>query len=272
MIKLYTFSLLLLSIICTSQSLKLNYEIYGIKYKTSEKVNNEAGYVEFYKDKIKFEQNGQIQIMAINKFLNNNHIALKNSGEIYFETLDKNELLVLELNNVRAYFYFTEKDKQSFIIFYKNEFSELTLKSSNDCGCKNFEMDNIILKQCKPELVASDKNYQITFAVSDIENIKYIILTIIFLNSGSSVVNSDLMIFTTEDNVVNLQLLDTTKDFVGGREISHAKYELTIKNFEILKLEKITDIRFTIANDEIHKSHKIKQNNDVLFNQLNCLK
>lgn len=150
--------------------------------------------------------------------------------------------------------------------------SIICVSQEKDCDCKSFKMDNIILKQCKPRTVAIEENYQISFAVSYIENTKYVILTIIYLNSESSVVNSDLMIFTTENNVVNLKLLDTTKDFVGGHKISHAKYELTNKNFEILKLEKITDIRFTITNDDIHKTYKIKYNNDVLYNQLNCSK
>lgn len=150
--------------------------------------------------------------------------------------------------------------------------SIICISQEKDCGCKTFKMDNIILKQCKPFMVASEENYQIAFAVSYIENTKYVILTIRYLNSDSSVVNSDLMIFTTKDNIVNLKLLDTTKDFVGGSKVSHAKYELTKENFEILKFEKITDIRFTIANDDIHKSHKIKYNNDVLYNQLNCSK
>lgn len=148
--------------------------------------------------------------------------------------------------------------------------SIICVSQEKDCGCKTFKMDSIILKQCKPYIVASEQDYQIAFAVSYVETKKYVILTLMYLNSDSSIVNSDLMIFTEANNVVNLKLLDTTKDFVGGRKISHAKYELTNMNFEILKLEKITDIRFTISDNDNHKTHKIKYNSDVLYNQLNC--
>lgn len=246
--------------------------MFGMKGKTSDEINVKAGYVEFFKDKIKFEQNGQIQIMAIKKFLNDNKIEMNNSGKIFFETLAKNELLVLELNNVKAYFYFNENDKQNFLNFYKNEFSKPISKLPNNCGCETFKMDDIKITQCQPYPIILEEKYQIAISVTYIENVKYIMLTIRFLNSESNVINSDLMIFTTGNNILNLQLLDTTKDYIGGSEICHAKFELTNKNFELLKLEKITDIRFTIENDDLHKTHKIKDNNDVLYNQLNCLK
>jgi len=273
MIKLYTFILLFITTISTSQSsLKLNYEYFGITYKTSEEINNKPGYIEFFQDKIKFVQNGKIEIMGIKEILTNNHIKLKNSGNVFFESKQKNELLILELNNVKALFYFNSKDKQRFFNFYNNKFSKSVTQPSKDCGCKTFQMDDKKIIQCPPYPIILNDKYQIAVSVTCLENEKFIMLTARFLNSESVTVNSNLMIFTKGNNILNLQLLDSTKDFVGGSEISHAKFELTAKNLEILKSENITDMRFTFSNDDVHKLHEIKGNNDILYNQLNCLK
>ena len=273
MIKVYTFILLFISTICLSQNrLKINYDYYGITAKTSEEINNKPGYVEFFPNQIKFVQNGKVEIMEIKSILTDNKIELKNSGKVFFESKGKNELLVLELNKVKAFFYFKPKDKENFISFYNNKTSNSVTELPKDCGCKTFNMDNIKITQCPPYPVILNKKYQIGISVTYVEKSKYIMLTARFINSESSTINSDLMIFTKENNMLNLKLLDITKDFVAGSEISHAKFELTEKNFEILKSEKMTDMRFTFSNDDIHKSHEIENNSDVLCNQLNCLK
>lgn len=273
MIKLYLFILLFTSAICTSQnSLKINYDHFGITSKMSEEINFKSGYIEFFHDKIKIFQDGKVEIMEIKKILTNYNIELKNSGKVFFESKDKNELLILKLNNVQSYFYFKAVDKQNVINFYNNKFSKFSTLSIKDCGCKTFKMDDKKIIQCPPYPIILNEKYQIAISVTLIENKKFIMLTARFINSVSTSVNSDLMIFTTGNNILNLKLLDTTKDFVAGSEISHAKFELTDKNIEILKSEQITDIRFTFLNDEIHKSHEIKDNNDSVYNQLNCLK
>lgn len=273
MIKIYTFIFLLISTICLSQnSLKINYEFYGIKAKTSEGIYNKPGYIEFFHNQIKFFQNGKVEIMEIKAILTNNQIELKNSGKVYFESKEKNELLILELHNVKTFFYYKVKDKENFNNFYNNKTAKPIAEILKDCGCKTFKMENAKIIQCPPLPVILKEKYQVGASVTYLEDKKYIILTARFKNSESSTINSDLMIFTKGNNILNLKLLDTTKDFVGGSEISHAKFELTEKNFEILKSEKLTDMRFTFANDNVHKSHEIEDNNDVLYNQLNCLK
>lgn len=273
MIKLFTFYLLTFCTVCICQnSLKLNYEFYGIKSNTSEEINNIPGYIEFFPNLIKFYQNGKVEIMEINSILDNNQIELKNSGKVYFESKKNNELFILELNNVKAFFYFKTLDKERYISYYNFKILETkNTISFENCDCKKIKNNNSKIIQCKPIPVHFNEKYQIGISVSYIDDKKYILLTLRNLNTKSVIINSDLIIITKDNSLLNLKLLDTNEDFISGSKISHAKFELTDKNLEILKYEKIIDLRFTLFNDNYYKSHKIEENNDVLFKQLNCL-
>jgi hypothetical protein len=161
--------------------------------------------------------------------------------------------------------------QKTIIILTSLILSSIATAQVTDCNYTTFNMEENVVKQFRPIPVGNSATYQMAFAVTNLNGANYVMLTIRFINSASDVVNNDLLLFTAENNVASLKLLDTTKDFVGGSEISIAKFELNSQNYELLRKENIINIRFALQNDDLQKTYKVKINSDVLIKQLKCL-
>jgi hypothetical protein len=145
----------------------------------------------------------------------------------------------------------------------------INTKSFSQCNCKINYFNNQKIKNCTPLLVTYDKNYQIGISLAEINFDKYLILTVRF-NNESKTIDSDLVIFTSSNKIINLQILDSEKDYVGESEISNTKYKISSSDLKELSSYNITSIRFNFTNEDIKRTFSIKKNSDIIIKQIDC--
>ncbi len=95
-------------------------------------------------------------------------------------------------------------------------------------------------------------------------------MTIWFLGNANTI-GSDLLVFVNDEKTLNLKIMDSQKDYVGGSQICHAKFKLTQDDVEFLKTKELSSFRFHFSNEDIYRTFQIKKNNDILKTQLNCI-
>ncbi|MNY08269.1 hypothetical protein D3C86_1411140 [compost metagenome] len=89
---------------------------------------------------------------------------------------------------------------------------------------------------------------------------------------NAKTIGSNLMVFTTAEKFLTLNLLDSEKDYVGGSEICNAKFELTDENINELSKYENTSMRFNFSNEIIKRTFGLQKNKTVIVQQINCLK
>ncbi|OOV20310.1 hypothetical protein [Flavobacterium sp. LM4] len=144
-------------------------------------------------------------------------------------------------------------------------------KITAQCNCKSKSFNGYQIKICNPLLVAFDSNYQIALSITQVADTKFLILTARFAKNAKTI-GSDLMVFTTAEKVLILNLLDSEKDYVGGSEICNAKFELTDENINELSKYEITSLRFNFSDEIIKRTFGLQKNKTVIVQQINCLK
>lgn len=144
-------------------------------------------------------------------------------------------------------------------------------KITAQCNCKSKSFNNIQTKFCTPSLVAFDNTYQIGLSISEVSNTKFLIVTVRFTENAKKI-GSDLMLFTSSEKILMLNLLDSEKDYVGDSEICNAKYELTNENIYELSKYEITSMRFNFSDEDIKRTFSLQKNKTIILQQINCLK
>lgn len=138
------------------------------------------------------------------------------------------------------------------------------------CNCETKNISDVETKQCTPALVAYDNTYQVGASINSTFNDIVLILTIRFIGDANTI-GSDLLVFVNDEYTLNLKLMDSQKDYVGGSQISHAKFKLTESDIEFLKTKDLSSFRFHFSNEDIYRTFQIKRNNNILSKQLNCI-
>jgi hypothetical protein len=138
------------------------------------------------------------------------------------------------------------------------------------CNCETKIISGIKTKQCIPSLVAYDDFYQIGISTNSTNNDFTLVLTLRFKETANTI-GSDLLIFVNDEKTLTLKLVDSQKDYVGGSQISHAKFKLTENDIEFLKIKELSSFRFHFSNEDIYRTFQIKKNSDILKSQLNCI-
>lgn len=138
------------------------------------------------------------------------------------------------------------------------------------CNCETKIISDVETLQCIPALVAYDDTYQVGASINSTYNDIVLILTIRFKENANTI-GSDLLVFVNDENTLNLKLMDSQKDYVGGSQISHTKFKLTESDIELLKTKNLSSFRFHFSNEDIYRTFQIKRNNNILSNQLNCI-
>lgn len=169
--------------------------------------------------------------------------------------------------------YFNIKTKIMNIKFFILLFVLTTsvCKITAQCNCKSKIFNDLQIKICNPSLVAFDNNYQIGLSITKVADTKLLILTTRFTEKAKTI-GSDLMVFTTAEKVLTLNLLDSEKDYVGGSEICNAKFELTDENINELSKYEITSLRFNFSDENIKRTFSLQKNKTIIIQQINCLK
>jgi len=138
------------------------------------------------------------------------------------------------------------------------------------CNCETKVISEIKTKQCRPSLIAYDNTYQIGASINSTNSDVTLILTVRFQGKANTI-GSDLLIFVNDEKTLNLKLMDSEKDYLGGSEICHAKFKLTESDVEFLKTKDLSSFRFHFSNEDIYRTFRIKKNSGVLKAQLNCI-
>ncbi|MDX1718828.1 MAG: hypothetical protein R3353_01610 [Salegentibacter mishustinae] len=138
------------------------------------------------------------------------------------------------------------------------------------CNCATKIISDVQTKQCTPSLVAYDNTYQVGASINSTYTDISLILTVRFTEK-SNTIGSDLLLFVKDEKTLTLKLIDSQKDYIGGSEICHAKFNLTEKDVELLKIRDLSSFRFQFLNEDIYRTFQIKRNNDIIGKQLNCI-
>lgn len=138
------------------------------------------------------------------------------------------------------------------------------------CNCQTNYIENKKVVQCIPSLVAYDSYYQIGLSISKVEEQTFLLVTVRFQNSAKKI-GSNLIVFTDDETVLNLELVDSEKDYVGESEICHAKYKLDTKSINILSKNILSSLRFNFYDEDIKRTFGIKKNERILISQLACI-
>ncbi|PJX22779.1 hypothetical protein CAP47_07065 [Psychroflexus sp. S27] len=144
-----------------------------------------------------------------------------------------------------------------------------SIKINAQCDYITNRLNGVTVKQFEPSLVAYDSNYQIGIALGKVEN--DITLTVLVRFSGNAkLINSNLLIFTDEENAVNLEYDDSQKDYMAGSEISLTKFKINPNQYDDLLHKSLKTFRFKFANEDIYRTFEVVRNLDVISNQLKC--
>ncbi|WP_415374588.1 hypothetical protein [Patiriisocius sp. Uisw_017] len=137
------------------------------------------------------------------------------------------------------------------------------------CNYNTNRVYDVTVKQFEPSLVAYDENYQIGAALGKVK--KDIILTILIrFNGNAKEIGSDLLVFTDGKEAVNLEYIDSQKDYMAGSEISLNKFKIKENQFQHIKNQQLKTFRFKFANEEINRTFQIEKNKTVISAQLKC--
>lgn len=138
------------------------------------------------------------------------------------------------------------------------------------CNCETKIILENKIGQCVPSLVAYDNTYQIGASINFTNSDVTLILTIRF-NGNAETIGSDLLVFVNGEKTLNLKLMDSQKDYVGGSQICHTKFKLTESDVEFLKTKNLSSFRFHFLKEDIYRTFRIKKNHEILKTQLNCI-
>lgn len=139
----------------------------------------------------------------------------------------------------------------------------------SQCNCIDREFEGAKIRQCPPALISGDNMHQIALSIQQVDDIKYLLMTIRFLNKAKTI-GSDLMVFTNSKDIFSLRLQKSGKDYVGGSEISNTQFILSPEAMQKLRQLKLTSIRFAFSGEDIDRTFEAKMNPEVMINQLVC--
>lgn len=72
-------------------------------------------------------------------------------------------------------------------------------------------------------------------------------------------------------HILNLELINSGKDYIGNSEICHAKFRVTNHDKSILSRSKISTVRFRYTDDDLYRTFEAVKNATVIKEYLNCL-
>lgn len=154
------------------------------------------------------------------------------------------------------------------IILFLSVFSlNVTL---GQCNCQTKVIYGVETKICNPSMVGNDDNHQVALSLTEAENDVFLIVTVRFRYNAKTI-GSDLFISTNSKETLNLKLLDSQKDYVGGSEICHGKFKISKEDINVLKSQDLAGLRFHFSGEDLYRTFGFKMNEDVMKKQLKCL-
>lgn len=138
------------------------------------------------------------------------------------------------------------------------------------CNCTERKTNRIVVKQCPPNLISGDDNYQVALSIQEVNNKKFVLMTIRFRYFASTV-GSNLQLTNDSRHVLELKLTKSEKDYIGQSEICHAQFEINSFDEKHLTSSSISSIRFKYNGEYTYRTFTAKQNQDVLNKHIECL-
>lgn len=180
-------------------SLKINFDFYGIKKLNSEEYNNKKGFIEFFNDRVIFVTNEiknvqdiQIETFKINRYNTiDKSLELFNSGKIYFTDDNNKVTLILMLDELTATYRLNKKDMQEYFDFYDKDL-KIVFKEHLEYNCPS--------NWTKNKVIQTENN--ITYGCTLFDVGKVAEFSVIEINNFTDVLDAQELSFEDTENLI----------------------------------------------------------------------
>lgn len=149
--------------------------------------------------------------------------------------------------------------------------STFFLKTNAQCDCEKITRPDGVVTTCKTLPVAADDKMQLGLSLAFNGKDYFLTSTIRFLSDSPLKIEGDLSIRLNDNNLLTFRLIKTQSSYIGNSIVEHGIF--SANEFLLDKLQKSKILTITIIlNDNRMHTLEASVNQDVLLNQVKCLK